>query len=119
MAVRIRSLVAAGPVIVPLNSGRTVRLSPGRSSAELPDVEVAGSPTVEKLLRRRLIELDPAGEPADEPAAQPAAWQPAAARQPAAGAEAPEADAEPAPADPEAEPEHGRPHRNRAKREGA
>ncbi len=57
MALRIRSLRTAGPILVPLNSGRTVRLSPGQDSDELPDTEVAGNAAVDKLRRRGLIDV--------------------------------------------------------------
>jgi hypothetical protein len=70
MAVRIRSLLVSGPILVPLSTGRTVRLSPGQESDEVHDVEVAGSDKVEKLRRRGLIHLesvDDAAEPAPEP----------------------------------------------------
>ncbi|WP_284750268.1 hypothetical protein [Amycolatopsis sp. RTGN1] len=70
MAVRIRSLLVSGPILVPLSTGRTVRLSPGQESDEVHDVEVAGSDKVEKLRRRGLIHLesvDDAAEPAREP----------------------------------------------------
>jgi len=70
MAVRIRSLLVSGPIPVPLSTGRTVRLSPGQESDEVPDVEVAGSDKVEKLRRRGLIDVetvDDAAEPAPEP----------------------------------------------------
>jgi len=58
MAIRIKSLLVTGPVMVPLNSGVTVRLSPGQSSAELADVEVADNPKVDKLLGRGVIEVE-------------------------------------------------------------
>lgn len=62
MALRIRSLLASGPILVPLTSGRTVRLSPGQHSEELHDVEVAGNDKVEKLRRRGLIDVTPVAE---------------------------------------------------------
>lgn len=57
MVVRIKSLQVAGPLLVPLNSGGTMRLSPGQVSAELPDVETADNAKVDKLVRRRAIEV--------------------------------------------------------------
>jgi hypothetical protein len=57
MGVRIRSLLATGPLLVPLNSGGTVRLSPGGLSGELPEVEVADNPRVTDLLAGRAIEI--------------------------------------------------------------
>lgn len=58
MAIRIKSLLVSGPVVVPLNSGVTVRLSPGQSSRELDDVEVAENPKVDKLAGRGVIEVE-------------------------------------------------------------
>ncbi|MFF4897832.1 hypothetical protein [Streptomyces sp. NPDC001068] len=72
MTVRIRSLLASGPVLVPLNSGRTVRLSPGRWSAELRDTEVADNAKVDTLRRRGDIEVEEAGDRPETPAAQEA-----------------------------------------------
>lgn len=57
MALRIRSLLTTGPILVPLSSGRTVRLSPGQQSDELSDTEVAGNNTVDKMRRRGLIDV--------------------------------------------------------------
>ena len=71
MAVRIRNLLVSGPLVVPLSSGGSVRLSPGEVTGELADVEVANNPKVDKLLERRLIDVEPAGDEApapDEPA---------------------------------------------------
>jgi hypothetical protein len=70
MSVRIRSLLTSGPITVPLNSGRNVRLSPGRWSAELRDAEVADNAKVDKLRLRGDIEVEPAGEQPEAPAAQ-------------------------------------------------
>lgn len=58
MAIRIKSLLVSGPVVVPLNSGATVRLSPGQTSGELPDVEVADSQKVAKLAGRGVIAVE-------------------------------------------------------------
>jgi len=58
MVVRIRSLLVSGPVVIPLNTGSVLRLSPGEVSDELPDVEVADNAKVGKLLRQRVIEVD-------------------------------------------------------------
>jgi hypothetical protein len=73
MAVRIRSLVTFGPVLVPLSSGTTLRLSPGQVSDDLPDVEVANNAKVGKLQRQGMIDVATAKEArarrrADEPA---------------------------------------------------
>jgi hypothetical protein len=67
MAVRIRSLQVSGPLVVPLTSGRSVRLSPGGASEELPDVEVTNNAKVEKLRERRLIDVEPVAEEASAP----------------------------------------------------
>jgi hypothetical protein len=75
MPVTIASLVASGPVLVPLSTGTTVRLSPGEVSDELPDVEVANNAKVEKLRRQGLIAvLDPESG-TDAPAAEEPAEQ--------------------------------------------
>jgi hypothetical protein len=58
MPTRIRSLLASGPVTVPLNTGAVVRLSPGQLSDELQDVEVAGNAKVEKLRQQRVIAVE-------------------------------------------------------------
>ena len=65
MAVRIRSLLVSGPIIVPLSTGRNVRLSPGQSSAELHDVEVANNAKVDKLRRQGVIEVETVDEAED------------------------------------------------------
>jgi hypothetical protein len=73
MAVKIRSLVTSGPVLVPLSTGRTIRLSPGQLSDEMPDVEVANNAKVEKLQRESLIAVVAADAPeaGTQPAAEP------------------------------------------------
>lgn len=48
----------SGPILVPLSSGTTVRLSPGQSSAEMPDVEVTANAKVDKLRRQGLIDVE-------------------------------------------------------------
>jgi len=67
MAVRIRSLVTTGPVLVPLATGTTVRLSPGQASDELPDVEVADNAKVDKLRQRGVIDVETADGSAETP----------------------------------------------------
>lgn len=62
MAVRIRSLLVSGPIVVPLSTGRNVRLSPGQSSAHLHDVEVTGNAKVDKLRRQGAIEVESVDE---------------------------------------------------------
>ena len=78
MAVRIRSLTRSGHLLVPLSSGTTVRLSPGQSSGEMPDVEVTDNAKVDKLRLQGLIDVETteteeseaAAESAEEPQAQ-------------------------------------------------
>lgn len=69
MAIRIKSLLVSGPVVIPLNSGATVRLSPGQTSEELADVEVADSQKVAKLTGRGVIAVETDG--ADGAEAEP------------------------------------------------
>ncbi|GIH14157.1 hypothetical protein [Rugosimonospora africana] len=64
MGVKLRNLLASGPVVVPLNTGATVRLSPGQTSDELADVEVTDNAKVEKLRRLGLIEVETTGRAA-------------------------------------------------------
>jgi hypothetical protein len=82
MTVRIRSLMS-GPTTIRLRSGQYVRLSPGQSSGDLHDVEVAGNAKVDKLTAQGVIEVETIGEepetaegapdPDDKPAEAPAA----------------------------------------------
>jgi hypothetical protein len=88
MAVTIRSLLASGPLLVPLTGGGWVRLGPGEVTDELADVEVTNNGKIDKLRRRRLIEVKPVVEeapveegpveeapgtsPGDEPESEPA-----------------------------------------------
>jgi hypothetical protein len=75
--IKIKSLDTSRPVLVPLSTGRAVRLSPGQLSGEMPDVEVANNAKVEKLQRQGLIAVvttdepetgeRPAGEPTEQP----------------------------------------------------
>jgi hypothetical protein len=70
MAVRIRSLVTSGPVLVPLSAGSTVRLSPGQVSDDMPDIEVVNNAKVDKLRGQGLIDVetvDESGAPAEPP----------------------------------------------------
>jgi hypothetical protein len=75
MPVKITNLAISGPVLVPLSSGRTVRLSPGQVSDEMPDVEVVDNAKVDKLRRQGLIDVETTDEPeaAVESAAAPEA----------------------------------------------
>ncbi|MFJ4783921.1 hypothetical protein [Streptomyces sp. NPDC088794] len=70
MTVRIRSLLTSGPIMVSLNSGRTVRLSPGRWSAELRDAELADNAKVDRLSRRGDIEVERSDEESGASAAR-------------------------------------------------
>jgi hypothetical protein len=58
MGVKIRNLLTSGPIIVPLSTGASVRLSPGQISDELPDVAVADNPKVDKLRTQGLIDVE-------------------------------------------------------------
>lgn len=53
-------------ILVPLNGGGSLRLSPGTASDPLPDVELRDNPTIDKLLQQRAIAVasDSAGEDA-------------------------------------------------------
>jgi hypothetical protein len=62
MAVRIRSLLVSGPLMVPLSGGGSVYLSPGEVTGELPDVDVTNNVKVDKLRARRLIDVEQVGE---------------------------------------------------------
>ena len=55
--VRIKNLTNR-PVILSLNSGRTLHLSPRTTSRELRDVEVKSNAKVEKLQKQRVISVD-------------------------------------------------------------
>jgi hypothetical protein len=63
MAVRVRSLLTSRPIVVPLGSGSTLRLSPGQTSDEIPDVEVQNNPKVEKLKDQGVIVVESAAKP--------------------------------------------------------
>jgi hypothetical protein len=57
MPITLTSRLLSGPLIVPLSSGGSVRLSPGQSSPELADVEAAANPALAKLVERGLVEV--------------------------------------------------------------
>jgi hypothetical protein len=57
MPFTLTSTQPLGPLYVSLNSGATVRLGPGETSAELPEVEVQNNPTVQKLRDRGVLEV--------------------------------------------------------------
>ena len=56
MPVEIRNLTLR-PVVMRLNSGASLHLSPGMTSQEIGDEEVHRNEKVEKLRARRVIEL--------------------------------------------------------------
>ena len=62
MTVRITSLAPSAPVLVPLTTGATLRLSPGEVSADLPDIEVANNAKVDKLQRQGVIDVESTDE---------------------------------------------------------
>lgn len=69
MPITLTSRLVSGPLIVLLSSGASLRLSPGQTSSELQDVEVAGNPALDKLVQRGLVEVQRLDE--EEPAADP------------------------------------------------
>jgi hypothetical protein len=64
MPITLTSLMVSGPLLVPLASGGTVRLSPGQTSGELPDVDAGNNPMLDKLLQRGMVELRRTTKPA-------------------------------------------------------
>jgi hypothetical protein len=77
MAVRVRSLLTSRPIIVPLGSGSSLRLSPGQTSDEIPDVEVQNNPKIEKLKDQGVIVVESAAKP--KPGQKPGQQEVAAA----------------------------------------
>ena len=63
MTVRIRSLLIAGPLQVPLSGGGTLRLSPGQVTEELDDVEVVNNAKIDKLQAQQLIDVERVAAP--------------------------------------------------------
>jgi hypothetical protein len=61
LPIRIKNLTLR-PVIVPLNSGTNLRLSPGEASGDVQEVELKENPKVDKLLSRRVIAVLPRTE---------------------------------------------------------
>ena len=61
--VAIRNLTSM-PLIVPLNSGTNLRLSPGEVSDDVHDVGLKENSKIEKLLRQRAIAVEPCVEEA-------------------------------------------------------
>ncbi|SRR6266704_1680188 len=62
MPVKIKSLLISRPIVVPLTTGATLRLSPGETSAELPDVEIKNNAKVDKLQAQGAIEIETASK---------------------------------------------------------
>jgi hypothetical protein len=56
--VKIKNLRTSGPILMPLTTGNTLRLSPGQASKELPDIEVADNAKVDKLRRQGVIDVE-------------------------------------------------------------
>ena len=63
MAVRVTSLLISRPIVVPLGSGSSLRLSPGQTSDEIPDVEVQDNPKIERLKDQGVIAVESAAKP--------------------------------------------------------
>ena len=55
---RIRSLLTSAPVVVPLNGGGSLRLSPGATAEDVLDSEVTGNAKVDRLQREGVIEVE-------------------------------------------------------------
>jgi hypothetical protein len=64
VGVRITSLVSSGPLWIALTSGEQLRLAPGQTSEERPDVDVQDNSAVDSLVERGMIEVAQVG---DEP----------------------------------------------------
>ena len=65
MPVAIKNL-SSRPVIVPLNSGTHLRLSPGETLHDVHDVEMKDNAKINKLLQQRAIAVERAAqEPAE------------------------------------------------------
>ena len=47
----------SSPLLVPLSSGKTLRLPPGGSSGNLPDREAQNNPKVDKLRQQGLLDV--------------------------------------------------------------
>ncbi|MDH3974194.1 MAG: hypothetical protein OEV42_07930 [Deltaproteobacteria bacterium] len=56
MPVKLKNLTNR-PVLIRLNSGQSLHLAPRVISADIPDVEVKSNAKVEKLRKRRVIDL--------------------------------------------------------------
>jgi hypothetical protein len=93
MGVRITSLVSSGPLWIALTSGEQLRLAPGQTSGERPDVDVQDNSAVDSLVERGMIEVAQVGsEPrrsSGKKAEQKDESAPATAEQPADAGEQP------------------------------
>jgi hypothetical protein len=54
--------LSSTPIIVPLNSGASLRVSPGTVSDAIPEVEVKDNPKIDKLLGQRVIAVEDQSE---------------------------------------------------------
>jgi hypothetical protein len=70
MPLRIKNLLTSRPVVVPLNTGAALRLSPGQLSDELPDVEAKDNARVDRLRQQGVIEVVGAEEEDGQPEAE-------------------------------------------------
>lgn len=75
MPVTVRNLTR-WPLLFNGSSGVTVRLSPGQTSDELPDVEIMNNPKIDRLRRDNAIEITQSQTPT--PPSAPAAAETAA-----------------------------------------
>jgi hypothetical protein len=63
MPFTITNLRRSGPLVIPLLGGSTVRVSPGATSDELPDVEAEHNPRIDKLRRLGVIAVAGVAKP--------------------------------------------------------
>ena len=70
MPIRITSLIGSGPLWITLTSGAQLRLEPGQTSQERPDVDVQDNPSVASLVSRGLIEVVSVSSDRSAPAAK-------------------------------------------------
>ena len=57
MPITFTNRLTSRPLLVPLSSGATLRLSPGQTSRELPDREAMHNPKIDKLRRRGHVDV--------------------------------------------------------------
>jgi len=70
------------PVLIALNGGGSLRVSPGTVSEPVPEVDVQDNPTIDKLLQQRAIAV--VSESADNGAATEGDTDPSPVRAPTA-----------------------------------